>query len=401
MAWKVSQSVPASEVFVLPGNGGTCNNVPVDGHDFAAVERVCQAHGITLLLVGPEGPLARGIVDYFTDTAIRVFGPNKDAARLESSKIWAKQFMRRHGVATADFEVFASPHAAESLIKDLEGNLVVKYDGLADGKGVTVCHNVEQARKALKRLQATYGPSVRFLIEQRLSGSELSLLGVTDGQTIKFLLPCQDHKPLLDGDCGPNTGGMGAFCPVPGCNQDTLAAIADYVITPTLKGLRDEGIAYRGFIYFGLMMTTDGPRLLEYNVRLGDPEAEVLLPALKTDLLELIDSCFEGTLEGQTPEFNPGCYVDVVMASEGYPNQYTTGHKITGLDRVSEDALVFHAGTRREGDRVVTAGGRVLNIVSWGQDLPAAVAATYEECERIHFETMTYRRDIGTRPWQM
>jgi len=401
MAWKVSQCIPGSDVFVLPGNGGTQNNIPVDMHNFEAVRRACQEHEMELLLVGPEAPLANGIVDYFAGTGIRVFGPAKKAAQLESSKIWAKRFMRRHGVATAGFKVFDNPQAADNLIDDLEGNLVVKYDGLAGGKGVTVCHDVNEARQALHTLEGTYGPSARFLIEQRLFGSELSILGVTDGKTIKLLLPSQDHKPLCDGDRGPNTGGMGAFCPVSGCNQETLDEINECVIEPTMKGLQDEGIGYCGFIYFGLMMTTDGPKLLEYNVRLGDPEAEVILPALKTDLIRLVGSCYDGTLQNEAVAFHPGYYVDVVMASGGYPCEYATGHEIVGLDHASGDAWVFHAGTRRDGDRVLTAGGRVLNIVGRGEDLPAAITATYAQCSCIHFENMTYRKDIGSRPWQL
>ncbi len=401
MAWKVSQCIPESDVFVLPGNGGTSNNVPVDVRDFDAVERACQDRKIDLLLVGPETPLADGIVDHFAGTGIRVFGPGRKAAQLESSKIWAKQFMRRHGAATADFEVFDNPQKAEGLIHQLDGNLVVKYDGLAGGKGVFVCHHVEEANRALRTLQNEYGPSVRFLIERRLTGSELSILGLTDGRSIKLLLPSQDHKPLHDGDRGPNTGGMGAFCPVPGCNQDTLDEIEERVIEPTMKGLQDEGIGYCGFIYFGLMMTTDGPKLLEYNVRLGDPEAEVILPALKTGLIRLVGSCFDGTLQNEAVAFHPGYYVDVVMASGGYPGEYATGHEIVGLDHASGDAWVFHAGTHRDGDRVLTAGGRVLNIVAWGEDLSSAIAATYELCDRVHFQNATYRKDIGARPWHL
>jgi len=276
----------------------------------------------------------------------------------------------------------------------------VKYDGLAGGKGVTVCHDVKEARQALHTLETAHGPSARFLIEQRLFGSELSILGVTDGKAIKLLLPSQDHKPLLDGDRGPNTGGMGAFCPVAGCNQGTLDEINECVIEPTMKGLQDEGIDYCGFIYFGLMMTADGPKLLEYNVRLGDPEAEVVLPALKTELLELVVSCLDGTLHDQALAFQPGYTVDVVLASGGYPGNCSVGHEITGLDGMPEGVLVFHAGTRRDGDRVLTAGGRVLNIVGRGEDLPAAITATYAQCGCIHFENMTYRRDIGARPWQ-
>ena len=401
MAWKLGQSVPQSDVFLLPGNAGTSNNVPVDVRDFEAVKRACQDRNIDLLLVGPETPLADGIVDHFEGTGIRVFGPGKQTAQLESSKVWAKRFMRRHGVATADFEVFDDPKKAEGLIHRLDGDLVVKYDGLAGGKGVFVCHTVEEANRALGTLQDRYGPSVSFLIEQRQAGSELSILGLTDGRSIKLLSPSRDHKPLLDGDRGPNTGGMGAFCPVPGCDQETLDEINKCVIEPTMAGLKEEGIDYCGFIYFGLMITTDGPKLLEYNVRLGDPETEVLLPALKTELLELVVSCFDGTLQDQNLVFQPGYTVDVVMASGGYPGNYTVGHEILGLDHVSEDALVFHAGTRRDGDRVLTAGGRVLNIVAWGEDLSTAVAATYEQCDRVHFQNATYRKDIGARPWQL
>ena len=401
LAWKLAQSADAAEVFVLPGNGGTKNNVPIEPGDVKGVQAFCRESGIDLVVVGPEGPLADGIVDSFQAaedlSGVAVFGPVKDAARLESSKIWAKTFMEAHGVATARFWAFDSVSTAAERVERLGGDLVVKYDGLAGGKGVFVCHDLAEARAALEIIASKYGDDAPFLIEERLRGDELSILGFTDGRDMKLLLPSQDHKQVFDGDRGPNTGGMGAFSPVPFCTPEVLDRIRADVIEPTLNGLRAEGLDYRGVLYFGLMMTDDGPKVLEYNVRLGDPEAQVVLPSLKSDLLALITACIDGTLSDFELTFEPGAFVDVVLASGGYPGPCETGHAIVGLDELDEGTLAFHAATAERDGELVTTSGRVLNLVARGPDLEAAIEAVYAECEKVRFEGMHYRRDIGRR----
>ncbi len=397
IVWKLAQSISQENIYALPGNGGIPNSVSIDITNFDEVKRFCEEKHIELIVVGPESPLAQGIVDYFADTTIKVFGPSKKAAQLESSKIWAKQFMAKYGVATADFQVFDNPEAAKQQIHELQGELVMKYDGLAGGKGVYVCSSEEEALKSLDDLLNTYGKVAKFLIEQKLVGSEISIIGFTDGKHIRMLTPSQDHKQLLDGDKGPNTGGMGAFCPVPFCNNALMEDIMTSVVNPTLKGLQEEKLDYKGAIYFGLMITEQGTKLLEYNVRLGDPEAEVILPAMKSDFVQLIFACLEGTLNDYPMEFNGGFFVDVVLVSGGYPKSYAKGYEITGLDQLSNDTLVFHAGTALKDGKLVTSGGRVLNIVAHGDDLSSTIEKVYQECPLVEFKDMYYRRDIGKR----
>ena len=400
LAWKLAASPLADTVYVMPGNGGTVNNVPVDPMDFDAVAAACRELAVELLVVGPEDPLAAGIADHFAGTGIKVFGPSAAGARLEGSKVWAKDFMTRHGVATAAYRHFERPADARQFVEDRHGYCVVKYDGLAAGKGVFVCDDLPQALEALAEVERRYGSSASTVIEERLVGNEISILGLTDGRHIVLLQPSQDHKQLLDGDRGPNTGGMGAFCPVPAFDLAMLEQVRADVVEPTLQGLRAEGIDYRGVIYFGLMMCADGPRLLEYNVRLGDPETEAVLPALQSDLVEIILSCLDGTLLLCTPQFRRGYFVDLVLASGGYPGSYPKGMVITGTERVADGVLVFHAGTRRdEQGRLLTSGGRVLNVVSHGDTLDDAIRGAYKAAGHIHFDGVTKRGDIGRREW--
>lgn len=397
IVWKLAQSISPEHIYTLPGNGGIPNSVPIESTDFEAIKQFCQEKQIDLIIVGPEAPLAAGIVDAFAGTGIKVFGPSQRGAQLESSKIQAKQFMQRYGVATADFWIIDRDEDARRVIRDLDGNLVLKYDGLAAGKGVYVCSSEEDALHALEDLKQTYGESAPFLIEKKLNGTEISIIGFTDGAHIQLLLPSQDHKQLYDGDTGPNTGGMGAYCPVPFCDERLMAEIREAVINPTLRGIHGEQFDYTGVIYFGLMITEQGAKLLEYNVRLGDPETEVILPAMKSDLLSLIHACFDGTLADYQMEFHDGFFVDVVLVSGGYPKQYAKGYEIHGLDRVSQEATVFHAGTALQNGQVVTSGGRVLNIVAHGEDLPTTIERVYQECQVINFQNMYYRQDIGKR----
>jgi phosphoribosylamine--glycine ligase len=397
IAWKLSQDMQPENIYMLPGNGGTLNNVSINPDDFVGIKNFCLKNDVNLIIVGPETPLSEGIVDYFKDTGILVFGPDKKAAQLEASKIWAKQFMKKYGVAAAESWFFRQGENAERVIRDLKGNLVIKYDGLAAGKGVFVCSSIAEANQALIEIKEKYGDSASFLIEKKLNGKEISIIGITDGKDIKLLLSSQDHKPIYDGDKGPNTGGMGAYCPVPFCNEALMENINRSIVQPTLKGIQRENYNFKGVIYFGLMITDEGPKLLEYNIRFGDPETEVILPALKSNLLNLILSCFDGTLGDFEMEFNPGFFVDVVLTSGGYPGNYNKGLEITGIKNLTTDCVIFHAGTKKEGDKIVTTGGRVLNIVVDGGDLKTAITKVYRECQKVNFEGMYYRKDIGIK----
>lgn len=397
LAWKLAQSAQAEQVFVLPGNGGTENNIAIAPNDFFAIKDFCQKEGVELIVVGPEDPLANGIVDFFKASAIKIFGPDKAGARLEGSKIWSKQFMQRYGVATADFWITNEADEIRQLALEADGKLVVKFDGLAAGKGVFVCDSPLQVYEAVDTIRERYGQDAPMLFEKRLKGQELSVIGFTDGKTIRLLQPSQDHKAAFDGDQGPNTGGMGAFCPVPFCDDTLLAQIQKDVIAPTLHGLQAEKIDYHGVIYFGLMITEEGPKLLEYNVRFGDPETEVILPALESDLLQIILAAIEGKLEQTEMKFYPGFFVDVVLASGGYPGDYEKGKLIRGLENIADETLIFHAGTKKQEDEILTSGGRVLNVVSRGEYLASAIEKVYEECKKIHFDGMYYRSDIAKK----
>jgi len=400
VAWKLSRSKLADEVFVLPGNGGTENNINKNINDFEGILNFCRSRTIELIFVGPEDPLANGIVDYFTDTPVKVFGPDKSGARLEGSKIFAKKFMQKYEVATAGYWEFDNCcedvlNEAKGVVEKLSGNCVIKYDGLAAGKGVFVCSTEEEALTALKDIQQKYGEDASYLIEEKLIGDELSILAFTDGENYQLLQPSQDHKQLLDGDEGPNTGGMGAFCPVPFYNTGLKKQIETDIIKPTISGIKSEGFNYKGIVYFGLMITQTGPKLLEYNVRLGDPETEVVLPAMKSDLVELLLSCFDGTLKDYKMEFNNGYFVDVVLASGGYPNEYKKGIHICGIKEDQE--LIFHAGTKKNNLNIETSGGRVLNVVAQGEILDEAIENAYERVNEFYFEDMYFRKDIGRR----
>ena len=395
LAWKLAQDVGAENVFCLPGNGGTANNRPIAEHDFAGIRSFCESEGIDLVVVGPEAPLARGLVDLLVGAKFRVFGPTRAAARLESSKTWAKQFMQRHGIATAAGAFFESVRAATEHVRTQRGGLVVKYSGLAAGKGVFVCPDPAEAPAALQEIGRRHGPNAPIVVEELLEGPEVSVMGVVSGTAIQLFPPSRDHKRLLDGDRGPNTGGMGAYAPVPDVDAAQLDEIRRTIIEPTLQGLAAEGIAYRGFLYFGLMLTAAGPKLLEYNARLGDPETEVLLPALDGPLLPTLLASFDGTLERQPFAIKPGAVVDVVLAAGGYPGDVRAGVPIAGAD--ATDALVFHAGTEIRNGALTVTGGRVLNVVAHGADLAAARQKAYAACAQIRFDGMQYRTDIGGR----
>ncbi|MGI4740264.1 MAG: phosphoribosylamine--glycine ligase [Janthinobacterium lividum] len=390
-------------VHVLPGNAAIPGSVvDISATDFPAIQSFCQAHGVKLIVVGPEAPLAAGVADFFLGSDIRVFGPQRQGATLESSKVWSKDFMRRHGIATARAWSYRSDQFAEAQARaeDLGGHIVVKYDGLAAGKGVYVCSSVAEATAALAELRELHDGWFSFLLEEKLTGPEVSLIGLTDGVEVRLLAPAQDHKQLLANDEGPNTGGMGAYCPVPFLDDNWLAAIRKDIIDPTLRGLQAEPFDFVGFLYFGVMLTPDGPKLLEYNVRLGDPEAEVILPALESSLLELIEATLDGTLAQTVTRQRPGAFVGVVLASGGYPAaQFPTGFPIHGIGNQGQGTQVFVGGVKPgQPGELLTNGGRVAVVVSHGPDLPTAVQLAYAEAEQVYFQDKYVRPDIGQRP---
>lgn len=394
IAWKLAQR--NHEVFVLPGNGGTPGAVALDPLDFDAVASFCQERGVDLVVVGPEHLLAAGVVDALRAKGVAAFGPTAAAAQLEGSKVWSKMFMARHGVATAPFAVVEGCAGLMAAAARFDFSVAIKFDGLAAGKGVVVCSDRAEVEAAAADLEARFGASAKFVVEKAMAGWEVSLLVLTDGSVARPLAPAQDHKRLLDGDRGPNTGGMGAFCPVPRCDRVLQERIEKEIIAPTLRGIRAENLDFRGVLFFGVMVTQDGPKLLEYNVRFGDPETQVVLPALETDLGELLTACVNGHLTQCEVSFRPGYFVGVVLASQGYPTKNVTGMPIEGLENV--DAAVFHAGTCRDGHGVVRVnGGRVLTVVGHGFSLVEARARAYAACERIGFQGMQLRRDIGVK----
>jgi phosphoribosylamine--glycine ligase len=409
LVWKLAQSPRADKVFCAPGNAGTAKdgvNVPIEPHDVDKLIRFAKKEYVGLTVVGPEDPLAQGIVDAFQSAGLKVFGPTKAAARIEGSKVFAKQLMRHADVPTAEFRVFDHPEPARTYVESREYPVVVKADGLAAGKGVIVCGDKADALKAIERIMVREefgGPAGRrVVIEKRLEGEELSLLALVSGRTIVMLPPVQDHKPAFDGDTGPNTGGMGAYCPAPVATPELLNEVEERVFVPTVHALKRGRSPFRGLLYAGLMNTNQGMRVLEFNCRFGDPEAQPLLMRLRTDLLDLLEAAVDDRLAEHAErgiEWDPRPAVCVVLASQGYPGPFVKGRVIGGLDAAAAvpDVKVFHAGTRLEGDFVKTDGGRVLGVTALGDTLADAKRGAYEAVEKIRFAGMQYRTDIGDK----
>jgi len=403
LCWALAQSPHVERVYCAPGNGGiaevaTC--VPIKETDLAALARFAQDEGIGLTVVGPEAPLAAGIVDFFRARGLPIFGPTRAAAQVESSKAFAKRIMQQHGIPTADYAVFDDYGAALAYVREKGAPIVVKADGLAAGKGVTVARTVAEAQEALRRAmrEGAFGAAgSRVVIEECLEGEELSLMAFVDGETVRPMVPAQDHKPVFDGDRGPNTGGMGAYSPVPQMDPAVIAAAEARILRPMAAALAREGCPFTGVLYAGLMVTADGPKVIEFNARFGDPETQVVLPRLKTDLLEVLLAVVEERLEEVALEWRDEAALCVVLASGGYPHGYEVGKAISGLERVDPDVLVFHAGTKRDGEALVTSGGRVLGVTALGATLAEAQQKAYANAARIRFEGMHYRTDIGNR----
>ncbi len=409
LVWKLAQSQRAGTVFCAPGNAGTARdgvNVPIDPHEFDKLIRFAKKENVGLTVVGPEDPLTQGIVDAFQAAGLRIFGPTKAAARLEGSKVFAKQLMRHADVPTAEFRVFDHPEPARTYVGSREYPVVVKADGLAAGKGVIVCKDAADANKAIERIMVReeFGPAAgrQVVVEKRLDGEELSLLALVSGRAILPLPPTQDHKAAFDGDTGPNTGGMGAYCPAPLGTPELLGQAEESILVPAVHALKRARTPFRGLLYAGLMVTNQGPRVLEFNVRFGDPEAQPLLMRLRTDLLGLLEAVVDDRLAefaGDGLDWDRRPAVCVVLASGGYPGPFQKGKLVTGLEAAAAlpDAKVFHAGTKLEGDRVVTDGGRVLSVTALGDDLAGARAKAYAAVEKIKFPGMFYRTDIGQK----
>ncbi len=403
LAWRFAGE--GAEVHVAPGNGGTCEvarNHAVEAGDVQGQVALARRLGADLVVVGPEAPLVAGLVDALEDAGVRTFGPNKSAARLEGSKSYAKELMRRAGVPTADFQVFDDAASAKAYVRRAARPLVVKADGLAAGKGVTVATGADVAVDAIERMmeQRQFGEAgARVLIEECLVGSEVSYHVVTDGERFVALAPAQDHKRAYDGDRGPNTGGMGAYSPPPMVDAAIERSIVDEVVEPTLRQLRSEGQPFRGALFVGLMIVDGRPKVLEYNVRFGDPETECLMARLGGSVLDLFEGAARGDLAGVTPAWTAPASLCVVLASGGYPGAYRTGEVIEGLAEAGavEGVEIFHAGTRREGQRTLTAGGRVLCVTATGESVADAASRAYAAADRIHFPGRHLRRDIG---WQ-
>jgi phosphoribosylamine--glycine ligase len=402
LAWKLKQSSAAERIFCAPGNAGTAEvgeNVAIPANDLPALVRFAKENGIGLTVVGPDDPLAAGIADLFETEGVRVFGPSKSAARLESSKIFAKELMRKNKIPTARGAAFEKCEAAFAFVEESRFPLVIKADGLALGKGVIIAQDAPAARAAIDSMmnERRFGDAgTRLLIEECLTGAECSLHALVDGKNYRMLATARDHKRAYDGDMGPNTGGMGAFSPANNFGAELQAQFDREVMRPLLNGLNESGVLFRGLLFPGLMITADGPRVLEFNCRFGDPETQVILPRLKSDLLELLEATIDGTLDRTTIEWDERAAVTVVLASGGYPNKYDIGKPIVGLETACPQGVhIFHAGTRRENGNVVTAGGRVLAVTALGESVAAARTRAYEAVSQIDFEGCHYRRDIA------
>jgi phosphoribosylamine--glycine ligase len=409
LAWKIAQSAQADQVFVAPGNGGTetepgVRNIPIDPTDAQALVRFAQENEVELCVVGPEAPLVAGVSDALVAAGLRCCGPSQQAAQLEGSKDFAKAFMQRHGIPTATYRTFDNREQALAYLDQIGAPVVVKADGLAAGKGVVVAEDLETARAAVESMlgEGRFGSAgARVVIEEKLLGEEVSFIVLVSGDEVLPLATSQDHKARDEGDCGPNTGGMGAYSPAPLVTPELERRIMREVIKPTVAGLRAEGLPYVGFLYAGLMIAADGtPRVLEYNCRLGDPETQPILMRLDSDLLELCLAASDGRLAEVEARWREEAALGVVMAAGGYPGDYAKGHPISGLEQAGQTdtaTKVFHAGTQRAGDQTVTNGGRVLCVTALGADVAEAAAKAYALADQIQFEGAFYRRDIGHR----
>ena len=413
LVWKLAQSPHVTHMWCAPGNAGiglerlarngaAVECVNIGAEDLPKLLAFAGEKKADLTVVGPDNPLAAGIVDLFQKNGLRIWGPNRIAAQFESSKAFSQKFMETHGIPTAKAGVFVDPKSAKGFVSSLSGRCVVKADGLALGKGVLICNNAAEAEKAVDEImvaKAFGAAGARVVIQEYLEGVEVSLHALCDGKTAKLFPTSQDHKRALDGDQGLNTGGMGTYSPTPFLTEAQLAETGKKILEPWLRGCAAEGIHFCGILYPGIMLTKDGPKVLEFNARFGDPETQVYLTRLENDLVELLNASVDGTLSSMELKWSPTASVCVVMASGGYPGSYAKGKPIRGLDDAAKlpNTKVFHAGTARAGDDIVTNGGRVLGVTAWAKDLKSAQQAAYVTVEKIHFEGAHFRRDIAAK----
>jgi phosphoribosylamine--glycine ligase len=407
LAWKLAQSAKVDEVLVAPGNAGTAaepkiRNVAVNAENISALLELAQSENVGLTVIGPEVPLVAGIVDQFRAHGLKCFGPRQQAAQLEGSKTFSKEFMARHNIPTADYQAFDSLEPALAYIREIGAPIVIKADGLAAGKGVTVAQSLTEAETAVRNMleQDHFGDAgSHVVVEEYLDGEEASFIAIVDGETILPLASSQDHKARDDGDAGPNTGGMGAYSPAPVITAEVAERVINEVMRPTVDGMKTEGCPYVGFLYAGLMISDDGaPKVLEFNCRFGDPETQPVLFRLRSDLLDLIETALDGCLDEESVDWDRRAALGVVMAAGGYPNKYRSGDVISGLpESPAEHTKVFHAGTANKNDNIVTSGGRVLCAVALGDTVAEAKSEAYKLVEKITWKGVYYRRDIGHR----
>lgn len=403
LAWKVAQSSRLAKLYIAPGNAGTdaCGeNVLMDISDHAIVIRFCKEKQIDLVIVGPEIPLATGIADALSESGIRCFGPKQAAAQIEASKVFAKDFMARHRIPTARYATFTQLEEAIRYLESVDYPVVIKASGLAAGKGVVLPDTFEEAKSTLENIlvdKAFGDAGSEVVIEERLNGKEVSLMAFTDGITVVPMLPAQDHKRLLDGDRGPNTGGMGAYAPAPIFTADMMKDAIESVLEPAVDALRMDGTPFVGVLYAGLILNESGLSVLEFNSRFGDPETQVVLPLLETDLLDIADACVNGTLADVNISWKDGAAVCVVLASKGYPEKVESG-KFATIEALPENMVCFHAGTKMDNNgNVITAGGRVFGLTAWARDIASAIDTVYTNVTNVSFEDVQYRTDIGQR----
>ena len=399
--WKLSESPQTKQIYAIPGNPGMGASAAIALDDHAAILRFVKEHEIGLVVVGPEVPLMNGLVDELEAAGIRAFGPRANAAEIEGSKSFAKDLMKKYGIPTARYEVFTAAEPARAYIRQEGAPIVVKADGLAAGKGVIVAMTEQEALDAVDAIMEDHSfgdAGARVVIEEFMEGEEASLLAFTDGTTIRPMISAQDHKRAYDGDRGPNTGGMGTYAPAPVMTPEMTERAVEEILKPTIAAMAKEGRTYRGCLYLGLMVTADGPKVVEFNARFGDPETQVVLPLLDSDLVAIMCACADGTLADVPIRWKDGAAVCVVLASGGYPGHYEKGQEIHGLaDAEAMGALVFHAGTAMKDGKLVTNGGRVLGVVGRGADISSAVDAAYAAAAKISFKDAYYRKDIAHR----
>ncbi|MBT8242689.1 MAG: phosphoribosylamine--glycine ligase [Nitrosopumilus sp.] len=400
LSWKLSQSPKVDTVFTAPGNGGTLNNVPIDVNDLEGLAVFAQKNNC-FTVVGPEDPLAAGIVDRFTQKNLKIFGPTQKAAQLESSKIWAKDFMKRNHIPTARFEIFEDAQKAIEYVKSLDYNVVVKADGLAAGKGVIVCNSIDEAISAIQTIlvKKTFGDAGnRIIIEERIDGIEASYIALSDGNVAIPMASSQDHKRIFDNDEGPNTGGMGAYSPTPIINDSLANTIQEQIIEKTIHAMKAEGILFKGFLYAGIMIRDGKPFVLEYNVRMGDPECQPITMRMNFDLFDYFLASTDGNLSSLPPaSWKSQSAVCVVLASKGYPESYSKNDEITGFDSIPDGAMVFHAGTKKSDGKILSNGGRVLGVTALGDTLNSAITNAYAATEKITWTQKFYRKDIAQK----